>query len=170
MRRKVEATSARWAIRGSLVALRRFRLADVSAEYVGWLNTPNLNRYLRKQHWTKREAKRWVAETLGGFPKVVFFMVCRAGGDEPIGTLKLEQEIGMIDCAGGKIAVLGVLIAKPGLGYGTEAIQLGVAWARREWQIIGLRAGIHTANSRSIAAFAKAGFTFSPDIVSATCR
>ena len=168
------AKSARWAIRGHVVALRRFRQADVTSEYLGWLNAPTLNRYLRKRHWTMREAKRWVAEKLRGGPQIALFMVCRAGGDEPIGTLKLEQEIGMIHdeegSEGGKIAVLGLLIAKPGLGYGAEAIRLGMTWARREWGVVGVRAGIHTANARSIAAFAKAGFSFSPDIVSATCR
>lgn len=165
--------TARWAIRGSLVALRRFSPSDITSEYLGWLNDPNISAYLRKQHWTKREATKWVAAQLGN-PGVAFFMVCRAGGDEPIGTLKLEQEIGLIHdkegSRGGEIAVLGILIAKPGLGYGAEAIRLGVTWARREWQVVGVRAGIHTANARSIAAFAGAGFDFEPETVWATCR
>lgn len=145
----------KWEARGRVVALRRMTFLDITDKYLRWLNDDATNAHLSRQRWNRRQAWTWLAERLKR-EDVVVFAVCLRIGHGMVGTVKVERN--------GPVAELGVLIGQPGRGYGTEAITLGVQWVRRTWRCP-VRAGIKTANARSIAAFANAGFTFEPESV-----
>lgn len=156
---------AKWVALGKLVGLTPFRASHITEEYRGWLNDPKLNRYLSKQHWTAAEAKNWVGECLRN-ERVRLFAVCRRRDSKHVGNVKLERECEWEDRP---IVTLGILIGEPGRGYGAEAIRLAMGWAYRQWDARVVRAGIVTANAASIAAFAKAGFNFEPEVIWARC-
>lgn len=151
---------------GRLVYLCQFLATQrMNKAYIGWLNDTRFNRYLSRQRWSERQALAWVRRQNRN-PSVRLFSVHRLRDGRMVGTIKLERK----GTAGGRLYLveIGVLIGIPGRGYGTEAICLAMRWARTGWLAGAFRAGIQTANARSIAAFAKAGFEFEPERVWAT--
>lgn len=153
---------------GRLVYLCQFLAAQrMNKAYIGWLNDTRFNRYLSRQRWSERQALAWVRRQNRN-PSVRLFSVHRLRDGRMVGTIKLERKgIAGRGIAGRRLYLveIGVLIGIPGRGYGTEAIRLAMRWARAGWLAGAFRAGIQTANARSIAAFAKAGFEFEPETV-----
>lgn len=150
----IEAT-ARW--QNASVALRLLRPEDVSAAYVGWLNDPEINRFLesRFQHQDEASVAAFVGAMLASDRNLLLAIIDQRDGRH-VGNIK----IGPIDRPHG-LADVGIIIGERsvwGHGLGTAAIHCAVDIARDELGLRKLTAGCYASNKGSARAFEKAGF------------
>lgn len=129
------------------IYLRRLREEDVSEAYLGWMNDPEVTRYLEARFcWNDMEGlRRYVSLTP---PHGIFLK-----DDTHIGNIKLD--IDEHHCR----ADIGLLIGPEywGNSYATEAINAAANWAFR-MRLHKVTAGAYAGNVGSIRAFEKAGF------------
>ncbi len=92
-----------------------------------------------------------------------FFMIC-LGEREPIGFLRIERHQHHAE-----IVVVVGKEDKWGRGFGTHAIQKGLAHVFFTWRMEKVIAKIHDCNLRSIHAFQRAGFVLEKQISSMGC-
>ena len=137
--------------------LRRLGAADCNARYLGWLQDPQVNRYLET---------RFATQTLDGI--VAYVQRVNARSDEHLFGIFLrtgERHIGNLKLgpvrAHHALADISLFIGERdcwGQGYATEAI---VAASRHAFEALGVRklnAGIYAPNAGSARAFLKAGY------------
>ena len=130
---------------------------DVSPKYVGWLNNPEVNRYLEVRHTfhTIENCKSFVRSMNTSEENYLFGMFFNQGR-EHIGNIK----IGFINSYHNR-AEISLFIGADhlwGKGLATEAILRITSWG---FEFIGLskiEAGCYSENIGSLKAFLKAGY------------
>ena len=142
---------------GALVFLRPLTIDDVSAEYVAWLNDPEVNAYseYRHQHHTLESVRADVARICADARNAFFVIIeCRTGVH--VGNVKL----GPVDTPHHR-ASIGSVIGKQfwGRGYASDAIALIEQYAFRSLDLHKLTAGMYATNRGSFRVFEKCGFS-----------
>lgn len=141
--------------------------ADADEQYLGWLNDPEVRRWLSFPSHRIVDLRAYILSQVNKGSAVAFFIVYdrllltrhNPGTDIRIGTLKLVKEKN-------GTATLGLILGRGrGRGLGVEAINLACQFAVDCWGIKQVECGIHAENIRSIRAFEKAGFTIRPKTV-----
>lgn len=153
-RHPVEANSR---LDGRSIYLRPLDVADVTDSYVGWLNDPDVKRFLETRHSDQTH------ETVLAFVECVnersnehIFAICRASDDKHIGNIK----VGPIK-ANHSVADVSLFIGESdcwGKGYATQAIDVISRYAIRQLGIQKLAATAYAANAGSVGAFLKVGY------------
>ena len=137
--------------------LRALEHSDLNATYLGWLNDPEVNRYLETRFLPQTlEALQSYWQAHRDDPTSPWFAICLAADGRHIGNIKL----GPIQWLHRR-ADLSLFIGERscwGQGYASEAIALVRDWAFRELDLQKLNAGIYAGNSGSRRAFEKCGF------------
>jgi RimJ/RimL family protein N-acetyltransferase len=142
---------------GERLYLRPVQIADVTEEYVGWLNSKEINQYLESRFVTHtlESVKAYVEKNVGD-QDIFFFAMARKDNNRHIGNIKL----GPVDWHH-KIADIGVVIGDKnswGKGFAAEAIILLCSFAFSELGLHKLTASAYENNVGSIKAFQNAGF------------
>ena len=137
--------------------LRALEPSDLNATYLGWLNDPEVNRYLETRFLPQTlEALLAYWQAHRDDPTSPWFAICLAADDRHIGNIKL----GPIQWLHRR-ADLSLFIGDRscwGQGFASEAIALVRDWAFRELDLQKLSAGIYAGNAGSQRAFEKCGF------------
>ena len=140
------------------IYLREVRAGDVNDNYYRWLNDPEVTRFLEIRYTPHSlEDIRGFVAAMDGKKDEIFLAICLRENDRHIGNIKLGP-INPIHRFGDISLLIG---AKDcwGKGYATEAI---VSMCRFAFAVLNLRkvnAGAYAANTGSIRAFEKAGFS-----------
>lgn len=144
-------------IDGERLYLRPVEMADVTDEYVNWLNNEEINQYLESRFVNHTlESVRAYVEKIVRDPEVFFFAMVRKDNNRHIGNIKL----GPVDWRH-KIGDIGIIIGDQdswGKGFAAEAIAALSGFAFSELGLHKLTAGAYENNIGSIKAFQKAGF------------
>ena len=137
--------------------LRPLQAADVTTAYVGWLNDPEVVRYLETRHapQTLQTVAAYVERTAGR-PEEPFLAILLRDDDRHIGNIKLGP-VHPIHRVGDVSLVIGDRSAW-GRGYATEAISALAQHAFENLGVLKLAAGLYAENVASERAFLKAGF------------
>lgn len=138
------------------VTLRPLRADDVTEAYVGWLNSPDVHRYLqtRATDHTIAGVRGWV-ESTRKHPGVHLFGIFERSDGRHIGNVKLAK------LGPHRLADVGILIGERscwGKGYATSAIRQAADFAFNGAEFDKLSAEAYAENLGSIRAFEKAGF------------
>ena len=144
-------------IDGPRLYLRPLTLADASPAYVGWLNDPEVNKYLESRHvrHTLEGTADFVRSRIED-PNALFLGVFLNEGDRHVGNVKLEP----IDRRNHR-AEIGILLGEKSLwgqNYASEALGLVVRIGFDRLGLHKLTAGCYGNNVASMRAFLKAGF------------
>jgi len=142
---------------GQRILLRPITLSDISAEYVKWLNSKDVNKFLeiRFLKHNRKSLRNYVRKILND-KNTYFFTILLKENNKHIGNIKL----GPIDW-NHKVGEIGILIGDKkswGKGYATEVINLVSDFAFKTLKLHKLTAGAYENNIGSIKAFIKAGF------------
>ena len=142
---------------GPRVALRPFEAQDLTPRYVGWLNDPEVTRYLEvgKRPVTREEAAAYVRQFLDGSAGRLFAIIDQATGRH-IGNVTLNR----IDRRRGT-ANTGLMIGERsfwGRGYATEAWSLLLAYAFTTLGLGAITAGAVVGHDASIRTLRRLGF------------
>lgn len=145
-------------VQGECIYLREVRVSDVNENYYSWMNDPEVNQYLETRFfpYSHEKIENYVRET-GKDINSVFMAIITKEENRHIGNIK----IGPINWFH-RFADVSLIIGEKrfwGSGYGAEAIQLVVHYAFQKLNLNRLQAGIAAANTGSIKAFSKAGFS-----------
>ncbi len=138
------------------LSIRLLRPEDVSDRYVGWLNDPEVNRYLEVRHrtWERNDVLTWVEDEMNKDSALFGIFV----HDRHIGNLK----IGPVN-RHHHYADLSYFIgekAEWGKGYATKAVKLAIEWARKNMNLHRLQAGVYDSNAASAEVLRKCGFEY----------
>jgi len=142
---------------GKKIILRSIKLTDVSKEYVNWLNSKEIKKFLESRFikYTLDSLKNYIKK-ISKDPNIIFMAIIEKERNSHIGNIKM----GPIDW-NHKNADIGIIIGDKkswGKGYATEAIQLISDYGFRELNLHKITAGAYSNNTGSIKAFLKAGF------------
>lgn len=145
-------------IRTSRLVLRDIELADVSDDYVAWLNDPEVTKFLevRFAEQTRERVEDYVRAKLRDTVSSKHFGVYDQGGARLVGTVTLP-----VVKARHKSADISFVIGHRdarGKGYATEAIHGVVYYAFRHAGLEKLWAGYYDGHVGSAKALAKNGF------------
>lgn len=145
-------------IDGSRIYLRDVTPDDATGRYCGWLNDPQVNRYLETRFETQTH-ERILAyiDSQSRSSDAVFLAIVRKADDLHVGNLR----IGALDRVH-RTATLALFIGEKaawGSGLGTEAIALATRYAFAQLDLRKLTARCYAVNLGSIRAFEKAGWT-----------
>jgi len=151
------ATDKGFPITGKSIYLRKVRPEDVNEDYHGWMNNPEVNRYMetRFTSQTMDEIRSYVAK-MADKADEIFLAICLKDGDRHIGNIKL----GPINKFH-HFAYISLFIGEKsywGKGIATEAISLVKDFAFEKLGLHRLMAGCYADNVSSARAFEKAGF------------
>ncbi len=143
---------------GPRIYLREVRPSDVNERYYGWLNDPEVNRYLETRFIPQslKSIGDYVTH-MDGKQDEPFFAICTLNGDEHIGNIKL----GPINWRH-RYADIALLIGEKrcwGKGYATEAIGLITKFGFEVLNLNKLKAGCYAQNEGSARAFEKCGWS-----------
>jgi len=144
-------------ITGKQVYLRPLENSDLNSRYLGWLNDPEINKYLESGTfpYTKKELDAFY-EALQGSRNEVILAIADAKSNEHIGNVKL----GPISWIHRK-ATLGILVGERncwGKGIGTEAVRLMVEYGFCRLNLRRIELGVHADHVAAIRAYEKVGF------------
>ncbi|WP_390129301.1 GNAT family N-acetyltransferase [Synechococcus sp. HIMB2401] len=153
-------------ISDGVVTLRRLDVNDVSSEYVSWLNSPKVNRFLESRHivHTIESTRQYINDLNSEKSNELIFGIFLNVDHVHIGNIK----IGPIN-EFHKHATVGLMIGKIsewGKGYGTRAIQLITSYSINFLGIESLTAGCYSINHGSYKSFLKAGWVVAGKIQS----
>ncbi len=144
-------------LQGTEIYLRPARLADANERYLGWLQDPEVNRFLEVRHQTQTlETIRAFIHSTEQSRRDHLFAICLNEGGRHIGNLRL----GPVD-APNAVGTIGLMIGERacwGRGYATQAIALVCKHAFETMCLRRLTAGAYWANVGSIRAFERNGF------------
>ena len=153
---------------GSKFSLIPFKEEHISDTYIGWLNNPEVNRFLevRFVHQTRETVLAYVRSFYGDLEKYMWGIYPNSTSDL-IGTITLYD----INRHHGR-GVIGLMIGEKeywGKGCGTEAIKLVVDYAFQRLNLHKVWAGVVAVNQGSVEAFQKAGFEIEGKMKSHVC-
>lgn len=142
---------------GERVLLRPLGAEDVTERYVGWLNDPEVNRFLETRH------ARQTLESVAAFVAQIstsadnwLFAICRLDDGAHVGNIKLGPKK-----AHHSLADISLFIGErdaQGRGFGREAIALAARFAFDSLGLRKLSAGCYAENRSSLGAFNRVGF------------
>lgn len=144
-------------LEGKALRLQEIRPADVSGEYVAWLNDPEVVAFTESRF--QRHTLESVAAFVDGFQDNStdwLLAICLKDSGRHIGNIRL----GPIDVHHYR-APLGILIGDKGQwgrGYGSESLGLAVKLGFEVMGLHRLTAGVHSLNQGSLKAFQNNGF------------
>lgn len=145
------------SLHGKRIFLREVRAEDVNAQYYGWLNDPEVNRFLETRFIPQSfENILDYVKRMDGKADEPFFAICLTDTGMHIGNIK----IGPINWYH-RHADVSLFIGEKSLwgkGVGAEAISLVVDFSFRTLNLNKLKAGAEITNVGSIRAFEKCGF------------
>jgi RimJ/RimL family protein N-acetyltransferase/methionyl-tRNA formyltransferase len=145
-------------LKTSRLVLRPLCRGDVSDRYVGWLNDPNVNRFLEVRfHQHSFESTRAFVEQVNDSLDTLLLGMFIHGGSDHIGNIK----IGPINHFH-KRADIGLLIGESrewGKGYASEAIGAVSQFGHEKLHLRKITAGCYSDNVGSMKAFLKVGYT-----------
>ena len=144
---------------GRRIYLRRLDVSDATAAYAGWLNDPEVNRFLDTKSATLKSVQDYI-QTKNQKDNVFLFGIFVKAGDHHIGTIKLDP----IDYRAKK-ATMAVMVGDKaywGKGLGREAIRLLTEYGFTALGLQEIWLGVQRANRAAITAYAKLGFTEVP--------
>jgi [ribosomal protein S5]-alanine N-acetyltransferase len=140
---------------GHWVTIRPIARADVGPEYVGWLQDPEVNRYLETRFTEQNQA------TVAAFVERILasedehlFAICLDGkhvGNIKIGPVKHRHQVADVSLFIGNRAAWGK-------GVATAAISLVSHYGVRMLGLRKLSAGVYASNRGSTGAFLRAGY------------
>ena len=140
------------------LSYRLLTVDDVSSQYVGWLNDPDVNRYLELgEAPVELDDVRRFIKSAEGDPDVFLFGIFEKTNNFHIGNIKFHYE-----SARHKRGNIGLLIGEKhfwGMGLATEAICSIADYCFEFTDVEKLYAGAFSSNQASIKAFQKAGFS-----------
>lgn len=142
---------------GRAIDLRRVGDADVTSEYVLWLNDPDVNRYLETRFTSHTiDDVRAYVRAQGDAADTVFLAIIRRADGRHIGNLR----VGAIDRRHGTATIALVIGDKSawGEGCGSDAIAAATRYAFDVLGLYKLTARCYATNLGSIRAFEKAGW------------
>lgn len=128
---------------------------NATEEYCGWLNDPEVNRYLETRQATKESIKKYIEEKNKSSDSL-FLGIFFKENEKHIGNIKLEP----IDFKDYK-ATMGILIGDKnywGKGVGTEAVKLIVKYGFENLGLLEINLGVISENKAAIRVYEKAGF------------
>lgn len=141
-------------MRGALVSLRAFREADITGDYLGWLNDPLVTRFSNQRFRTHDRAS--CLSYLRSFEagSNLFLSVQRLLDDVAIGTMTayISPHHGTAD--------VGILIGNRsvwGQGYGQDAWDTLLHWLLRERRIRKVTAGTLACNAAMLRLMERSG-------------
>ena len=145
------------ALRGEKVFLRPVNLEDVSETYCGWLNDPEVNRYLETRFvvQTLASVRSYVAAAIAA-PDNIFLAIIEKATNLHIGNIKLGPIL-----PHHRRGELSFFIGEKGCwgrGYATEAVGLLTDYALRELSLVKVTAGCYSTNLGSKRVFEKLGY------------
>lgn len=144
---------------GKKVSLRTLTLADCNARYLGWLNDPEVNKYLESRFQQQStETLRSYVRSMEQSANDYLFAIEENESHQHIGNIKL----GGINWHH-RYCDVGYFIGQKGLwgkGLATEAIRLATEFAFKTLGLHHIRAGVYETNIGSIKALRKAGYAF----------
>jgi [ribosomal protein S5]-alanine N-acetyltransferase len=150
---------SRWLrfVDGRLIYLRDVTADDATDRYCGWLNDPEVNRYLetRFEPQTRDRVIAYI-DAQNRSQHAVLLAIVRKTGDLHVGNLRLA-----IDPMH-RTATLALFIGEKaawGAGIGTEAVELATRYGFEQLNLRKLTARCYATNVGSIRAFEKAGWT-----------
>ena len=144
-------------IEDGVCGLRRLAMTDVGPAYLGWMNDPEVTRYLESRYasWDLAQLEAWLRGSLAdpaSHPLAILALPQgRHVGNLKIGPVRQPH----------RVAEVGVMLGERSLwgrGLGSRALRLAAAWARDSLGLHKLTAGCYANNPGSIRAFEKAGF------------
>jgi len=143
--------------RGQLVYLRPLEREDLNERYLGWLNDPDVTRFMETGIFpTTRDELLHFWERVTASPNDVIFAVADAEDDAHIGNVKL----GPINWVH-RVAEFGIMIgdkSRWGGGRGREATRLTVSYAFEELNLRKITLGVLEGNEAARKAYEKVGF------------
>lgn len=144
-------------IRGRRTFLRASERADVP-RVVSWFNDKAMTQFITaRAPMSIAEEERWFDGMLERQGKDAwFFLICRLGDDQPIGTIGLFD----VDLTNGS-AGLGISIGDPsdtGQGLGTDALESLVDFGFGRLRLERMWLHVYDFNERAIRSYEKAGF------------
>ena len=144
-------------LQSSRLLLRALEPSDLNITYLGWLNDPEVNRFLETRFLPQTiESLQAYWQAHRDDPTSPWFAICLVGDSRHIGNIKLGPIHWLY-----RHAYLSLFIGDRsfwGKGYASEAIALVRDWAFRELDLQKLNAGICAGNIGSRRAFEKCGF------------
>lgn len=145
-------------LEGLKIALRLLELEDCGSRYLGWLNDPEIKRYLETR-WKPQTAPalvEFVHEMRDSYSNYLFAILDKPGGSH-IGNIK----VGPI-CPNHGFGEIGFFVgdrSQWGKGMATEAIRLVCRFAFDRLGLHRVFAGVYGSNLGSRKALEKAGFS-----------
>lgn len=144
-------------IDGQRIALRDLRVADVTQDYVDWMNDPEVVRYTESRFASHDHASVTAfVHSCAESSESILFGIFFKEGDLHLGNIKL----GPVNWHH-RLADVGVILGRRsswGKGIATEAIELVCGYAFAGLSLHKLTAGCYASNVGSARAFLKAGF------------
>jgi RimJ/RimL family protein N-acetyltransferase len=131
------------------------KLINATAEYCGWLNDPEVNRYLATKSATLDELKSYIKQKEEQ-KDALFFGIFNNDNDEHIGTIKLEP----IDLEK-NMATIAIMIGNKdywGRGIAGEAMKLLIEYCFNDLKLNEVNLGVIGQNHSAIKAYLKLGF------------
>lgn len=152
------AFSPRKILSGKEYTLVPFEEGHISDRYIGWLNNPQVNRFLevRFVHQTRDTVLEYV-RAFNSDKEKYLWMIYHTGGDEPVGTASLDQ----INRRHGT-GIIGVMIGEPaywGKGASAGSIQLMTEFAFNMLKLRRLMAGSYATNHGMNFTYKQLGWT-----------
>ena len=141
---------------GPRLYLRSVKISDATKQYVTWLNSMTVNRFLESRFvkYDIKNLKEYITTT-SNKPNVVFLAIILKKNEKHIGNIKID-----IDWHH-NLGTVGIMIGDTdswGQGYGSEAIEIISKFAFKRLRLHKLISYIYANNTGSIMAFLKAGF------------
>lgn len=142
---------------GGSVYLRPLEPADLEGPYLGWLNDPEVTRFMEAGAFpTTLSSLRRYVEDVAQAPANVMLAIIEKTADTHVGNIKLGP-IHWIH----RRADLGIMIgdrAQWGRGYGREAVGLVLAYGFDRLNLNKITLGVDADNSRAVRLYEALGF------------
>ncbi|MCB1509495.1 MAG: GNAT family N-acetyltransferase [Hyphomicrobiaceae bacterium] len=139
------------------IYLRPLTVADCSADYVGWLNDPEVSRFLETRHSEQTQASvEGFVSAVNARPNEHLFGIFLRDGDRHIGNIKVGP-VGSYHPVGDVSLLIGARDCW-GKGFASEAIAAVSRHALGHLGAKKLSASMYEPNQGSCKAFLKAGY------------
>ena len=150
-------SSAAASVVGPSVYLRPLERADLNERYLGWLNDPEVARYLesRTSPYTMQRLVDFYESVIAA-PHNLFSAIIEKQGNQHIGNVKLAP-ISLVH----KRATFGLLIGDKnfwGRGVGTEVTHLTVQYGFNRLNLHRINLGVFADHTSAVRSYEKVGF------------
>jgi RimJ/RimL family protein N-acetyltransferase len=144
-------------LNSSRLCLRALEPSDLNATYLGWLNDPEVNRYLETRFLPQtQEALQGYWQAHRDDPASPWFAICLVGDGRHIGNIKLDN----FDWVN-RTCELGLLLGDRsywGKGVGTEVMRLTLRYAFDQLNMRKVVLAVYSNNPGAVKLYEKVGF------------